>query len=189
MTGWQTNPPKTKKKGQLMTGWQTSPPKIKKKGLRWAVFRFIWNTAFFFEQHVDHKEILTNKAGRPYLSLIIECNGKIFAIPFRTNIKHPYAFTFKKSGRISGEKKGLPGIDFTKAVVIQQSDIASQCTIDKREWIELNKNLTTIVTNFTDYLKKFAASLENSDFSKLPIFKYSSLQYFIEDVKSVVNSL
>ena len=34
MTGWQTNPPKTKKKGQLMTGWQTSPPKIKKKGLR-----------------------------------------------------------------------------------------------------------------------------------------------------------
>lgn len=82
-----------------------------------------------------------------------KCNGKIFAIPFRTNIKHPYAFTFKTSGRISDEKKGLPGIDFTKAVVIQQSDIKSQCTIDKREWIELNKNLTTIVTNFTDYLK------------------------------------
>ena len=34
MTGWQTIPPKTKKKGQPMTGWQTSPPKIKKKGLR-----------------------------------------------------------------------------------------------------------------------------------------------------------
>ena len=33
MTGWQTNPPKIKKKGQSMTGWQTSPPKIKKKGL------------------------------------------------------------------------------------------------------------------------------------------------------------
>ena len=81
------------------------------------------------------------------------------------------------------------GIFFEGKVVIQQSDIESQCTIDKREWIELKKNLTTIVTNFTDYLKKFAASLENSDFSKLPIFKYSSLQYFIEDVKSVVNSL
>ena len=34
MTGWQTGPPKIKKKGQPMTGWQTSPPKIKKKGLR-----------------------------------------------------------------------------------------------------------------------------------------------------------
>ncbi len=32
MTGWQTSPPKTKKKGQWMTGWQTSPPKTKKKG-------------------------------------------------------------------------------------------------------------------------------------------------------------
>jgi len=83
----------------------------------------------------------------------------------------------------------LPGIDFTKAVIVQQIDIECQCTIDKREWVELNKNLMTIFTNFTEYLKKFTASLENSDFSKLPVFKYSSLQYFIDDVKSVVNSL
>ena len=143
----------------------------------------------FFDRHKDLKEILTNKAGRPHLSFIIECNGTIFAIPFQTSIKHPYAFTFKTSGRISDEKKGLPGIDFTKAVVVQQPDIECQCTIDKREWVELNKNLITIVTNFTEYLKKFVTSLENSDFSKLPVFKYSSLQYFIEDVKSVVNSL
>ena len=143
----------------------------------------------FFERHKDHKEILTNKAGRPYLSFIIECNGTLFAIPFRTNIKHSYAFIFKTSGRHTDEKKGLPGIDFTKAVVVQQIDIECQCTIDKREWVELNKNLMTIFTNFTEYLKKFTASLENSDFSKLPVFKYSSLQYFIDDVKSVVNSL
>ena len=91
----------------------------------------------FFDRHKDHKEILTNKAGIPYLSFIIEC----------------------------------------------------QCTIDKKEWVELNKNLTTIATNFTEYLKKFANSLESGDFSKLPIFKYSSLQYFIEDVKLVVDSL
>ena len=81
----------------------------------------------FFDRHKDHKEILTNKAGRPHLSFIIECNGTIFAIPFRTSIKHPYAFTFKTSGRISDEKKGLPGIDFTKAVVVQQPDIECQC--------------------------------------------------------------
>ena len=59
----------------------------------------------FFERHKDHKEILTNKAGRH-----------------------------------TDEKKGLPGIDFTKAVVIQQIDIECQCTIDKKEWVELNKN-------------------------------------------------
>ena len=143
----------------------------------------------FFDRHKNHKEILTNKAGRPYLSFIIECNGTIFAIPFRTNIKHPYAFIFKTSGRIVDEKKGLPGIDFTKAVVIQTLDIECQCTIDKREWVELNKNLMTIVTNFTEYLKKFATSIESNTSSKLPIFKFSSLQYFIEEVKSVVKSL
>lgn len=101
----------------------------------------------FFERHKDHKEILTNKAGRPYLSFIIECNGTLFAIPFRTNIKHPYAFIFKTSGRHSDEKKGLPGIDFTKAVVIQQIDIECQCTIDKKEWVELNKNQLSILYN------------------------------------------
>lgn len=91
----------------------------------------------FFDRHKNHKEILTNKAGRPYLSFIIEC----------------------------------------------------QCTIDKKEWVELNKNLMTIVTNFTEYLKKFATSIESNTSSKLPIFKFSSLQYFIEEVKSVVKSL
>ena len=143
----------------------------------------------FFEQHKEHKEILINKTGRPYLSLIIECCGKTFAIPFRTNIRHPYAFVFKTSGRTSEGKKGIPGIDFTKAVIIQQDDIDRQCTIDKQEWVELNKNLTTIISNFTEYLKKFVASLGTSDFDKLPVFKFSSLQYFIDDVKVVVRSL
>ena len=143
----------------------------------------------FFDRHKDHKEILINKTGRPYLSLIIECNGKIFAIPFRTNIRHSYAFIFKTSGRNSGDKKGAPGIDFTKAVVIQEWDIEKQCTIDKHEWMELNRNLLTIISNFTDYLKKFADSINSNAFNKLPIFKYSSLQYFTEDVKSVVLSL
>ena len=143
----------------------------------------------FFELHRNHKEILVNKTGRPYLSLIIECNDKTFAIPFRTNIKHPYSFLFKTSGRASNDNKRLPGIDFTKAVVIQQTDIEGPCTIDKKEWIELNKNLVTIISNFIEYLKKFAASVGTADFEKLPVFKFSSLQYFIEDVRSVVNTL
>lgn len=41
MTGWQTGPPKIKKKGQWMTGWQTSPPEIKKKGQRMIRISYI----------------------------------------------------------------------------------------------------------------------------------------------------
>lgn len=139
----------------------------------------------FFDQHLNHKEILSNKEGRPYLSLIIECNDKIFAIPFRTNIKHKYAFLFKTSTRISNEKSKLPGIDFTKAVIIHDSDIERHCAVDKKEWIELNKNLDTITKNFIDYVKKFKESLNNSSFEKLPEFKFSSLQYFTNELEDL----
>lgn len=123
----------------------------------------------FFDKHINHKEILSNKAGRPYLSLIIEYNEKIFAIPFRTN----------------NEKDKLPGIDFTKAVIIQESDIERHCAIDKNEWIELNKNLDTITKNFIEFIQKFKRSLKNSSFEKLPEFKFSSLQYFIDDLENL----
>ncbi|WP_295683143.1 hypothetical protein [uncultured Fibrobacter sp.] len=123
----------------------------------------------FFDKHINHKEILSNKAGRPYLSLIIEYNEKIFAIPFRTN----------------NEKDKLPGIDFTKAVIIQESDIERHCAIDKNEWIELNKNLDTITKNFIEFIQKFKRSLKNSSFEKLPEFKFSSLQYFINDLEDL----
>lgn len=123
----------------------------------------------FFDKHINHKEILSNKAGRPYLSLIIEYNEKIFAIPFRTN----------------NEKDKLPGIDFTKAVIIQESDIERHCAIDKNEWIELNKNLDTITKNFIEFIQKFKRSLKNSSFEKLPEFKFSSLQYFTNDLEDL----
>ena len=140
----------------------------------------------FYDQHVEHKEILANKDGRPYLSLIIEYNDKIFAIPFRTNIKHKYAFIFKTSTRKTDISKGEPGIDYTKSVVIKETDIERHCAINKNEWIEINKNLNTITNNFMDYIKKFIASIATDDFKKLPVFKYSSLQYFIEDIKSIL---
>ncbi len=111
----------------------------------------------FFDKHINHKEILSNKAGRPYLSLIIEYN----------------------------EKDKLPGIDFTKAVIIQESDIERHCAIDKNEWIELNKNLDTITKNFIEFIQKFKRSLKNSSFEKLPEFKFSSLQYFIDDLEDL----
>ena len=139
----------------------------------------------FFDKHINHKEILSNKAGRPYLSLIIEYNEKIFAIPFRTNIKHKYAFVFKTSTRTNNEKDKLPGIDFTKAVIIQESDIERHCAIDKNEWIELNKNLDTITKNFIEFIQKFKRSLKNSSFEKLPEFKFSSLQYFTNDLEDL----
>lgn len=136
----------------------------------------------FFEAHKNHSEILKNKERRPYLTLVIQCNDKLFAIPFRSNVKHRYAFYFKTSQRKNKDIKGAPAIDFTKAVVITENDIERKCAIDSKEWIELNKNYRFIVESFSDYVKAFINSLNNGDFKKLPIFKFSALQYFIEEI-------
>lgn len=93
----------------------------------------------FYEKHKEHKEILSDKDGRPYLTLVVECKDKMFAIPFRTNLKHKFAFYFYTSQRKDEEQKGLPGIDYTKAVVIQESDIERNSAVDKKEWLELKR--------------------------------------------------
>lgn len=107
----------------------------------------------------------------------------MFAIPFRTNLKHKFAFYFYTSQRKDEEQKGLPGIDYTKAVVIQESDIERNSTVDKKEWLELKRNINTIIREFQEYVQAFKHSLENGDFGVRPVFKYSALQYFIPEIK------
>jgi len=205
MTGWQASPPKIKKNGHWMTGWQASPPKIKKNGhwmkirvsyipMKRGFFLFLKEkhmkeiktvvlTKDFYERHKDHKEILSNKDGRPYLTLVIEHKDKMFAIPFRTNLKHKFAFYFYSSERKKEDGKGRPGIDYTKAVIIQESDVERNSAIDKKEWLELKKNINTIIREFEEYVKAFKHSLENGDFGVRPVFKFSALQYFIQEIK------
>lgn len=124
------------------------------------------------------------RQGRASLpTLVIECKDKMFAIPFRTNLKHKFAFYFYTSQRKDEEQKGLPGIDYTKAVVIQESDIERNSAVDKKEWLELKRNINTIIREFQEYVQAFKHSLENGDFGVRPVFKYSALQYFIPEIK------
>lgn len=147
-------------------------------------FKTVILNASFYKRHNKDKEILSNKDGRPYLSLVLELNGKTFAIPFRTNIKHHFAFYFYTSSRKQNEKKGSPGLDYTKAVLITESDIERNCAIDSKEWIELNKNINTIISDFKKYLQLFQDSLKNGDFNVKPVFKFSALQYFISELNA-----
>ena len=137
----------------------------------------------FYEKHKEHREILSDKDGRPYLTLVIECKDKMFAIPFRTNLKHKFAFYFYTSERKDDQQKGQPGIDYTKAVIIQESDIELNSAVDKKEWLELKRNINTIIREFQEYVQAFKHSLENGDFGVRPVFKYSALQYFIDDLR------
>ena len=49
----------------------------------------------------------------PYVQLLISVNAMDFAIPFRSNITHPYVYWTDKENRC--------GLDFSKSVVIEKA--------------------------------------------------------------------
>lgn len=73
----------------------------------------------FFESYpkTEYLEIL-EKRDRPYHCMIFEISDTYCAcVPYRTQIKHPYAFHFRNSVRSIAHKSGL---DYTKTVIINR---------------------------------------------------------------------
>ncbi len=53
---------------------------------------------------------MEQKKDRPYIQLYVEIDGIQFAIPLRSDIRHPHVFWTDKANNC--------GVDFSKAVVI-----------------------------------------------------------------------
>ena len=120
---------------------------------------------------------IENKETRPYLVILFRIDNLNFALPFRTNITHKYGYRFKNSSR---PKDSVSGIDFTKAVVIDEDKyIAEQTTIDNKEYIELDKNYYYIISKFEEYLHGYLEYINNpSSDAVSKKYKYTSLKYF-----------
>lgn len=74
-------------------------------------------TEKFFENYplVKYPEMMGKKK-RGYSCLLIETYYEFFiCIPYRTEIRHKYAYHFKKSKR---SKEHRSGLDFTKMIII-----------------------------------------------------------------------
>lgn len=122
----------------------------------------------FYKKYENCKEIL-RKSNRPYLYISVKIDNKTFAIPLRHHINHPYSF-------ITIENYGL---DFTKAVLIEKSDISSDNPrIDTKEWKIIKKNLDKIIYKFKKYIKKYKKAKQENNPRYSNIIAYSSLQYF-----------
>ncbi|SIO29280.1 hypothetical protein [Fibrobacter sp. UWB11] len=65
----------------------------------------------------------------------------------------------------------------------------AQTVFLKQSFFDRHKDHKEILANKAGRHTDEKKGLPGIDFTKLPIFKFSSLQYFIDDVKSVVNSL
>ena len=90
-----------------------------------------------------YKEILKKKH-RAYNCLLFQSHYDYFiCIPYRTEIRHPYAFHFTTTVRSKVHKSGL---DYSKIVIIAKTDYidSTDAIIDKDEFNETMVNLERI---------------------------------------------
>ena len=136
--------------------------------------RYIFLTSDFYNDYSSCLEI-EQKPTRPYIRIQIEINGVIWALPLRSNIKHPNV--------IWTDKANNRGIDLSKAVVV--SDTAKYISpvsphLRPNEFDTLKKiNDSWIVNRFKQYIalyKKAKAHPEVSRNNK--ILAYSTLRCF-----------
>ena len=130
----------------------------------------------FYNKYLDREEIL-KKQNRPYVIFVVNINNIDWAIPFRSNIRHKYAYMTDKINN--------NGIDFTKAVVIDiNNDIDSQnVQIRQVEFNKIKGKEHVIKNDFENFLKRFEKAINKPEISEhRKILMFSSLNYFIEEV-------
>lgn len=140
----------------------------------------------FYSDYPDppYSEILQKKE-RAYNCLLLCTRSYYICIPYRTEIKHKYAYHFKSSRRSQLHKSGL---DYTKTVILQNIDYidTKPAVIDKDEFNETVRNINIIQAEVTDFIDAYVNHILNlkpihhREFERR--YKYSPLQYFHDEL-------
>jgi len=120
---------------------------------------------------------IAQKHDRPYVMLLIKIDGLTFAIPFRSNIRHKFAF-------ITDEENHC-GIDYSKAVVINNKDYIDNKRapkIRKNEYKALFGNSHIILKDLKEYIREYKRAVKNKADKKVFIYRISTLQYFHKEL-------
>lgn len=144
-------------------------------------------TEKFFEQYppLQYPEMMI-KQRRGYGCLLIETHYDFFiCVPYRTEIRHKYAYHFKSSKR---SKDHHSGIDFTKMIIIKDSEFIDnrEAEIDSDEYAETRKKINIIVKGVLNYLDDYILHhkgkrlLNQREYDRR--YKFSSLQYFHKEL-------
>ncbi len=105
-----------------------------------------------------YPEIVVKK-DRPYSCLLIEYMDDIFiCVPFRSHVRHNYAYLFKNSER---SRRCRSGLDYTKIVLIKNSAYLSdeKAVVDSDEYKETIRNLPKIVDEVYKYILDYKNDL------------------------------
>ena len=127
-----------------------------------------------------YEEILS-KEDRPYSCLLVKQHGYLICVPFRTEIRHKYAYHFQASER---SRKHHSGLDFTKVVIVTNQEFINEdiTVVDQDEYKEVIYNIEKIVDSVIkfvdDYVEhiKGIKKLHEREFERR--YHFSSLKYF-----------
>ena len=132
---------------------------------------------FYTAYPTEKYEEIEYKPSRPYVVMIVEIDGNKFALPLRTNIRHNYCYKFKNTGR---NTQSSTGIDFTKAVIVNETKfIGDSTTIDNKEYVELMNKFYFVIKKFKIYLEGYIKYRKygGDEFSARK-YQFTTLQYF-----------
>lgn len=128
----------------------------------------------FYRDHPNppFKE-MEQKQNRPYIIFLVEIEGHIWAIPFRSHIRHAYAFFTDRENKC--------GIDYSKAVVVDRSEYIDQQTrphLRQNEFEALRGNEFTVQKGFEKYIKLYKKAVRSGHSRYQSLIKYSTLQNY-----------
>jgi protein AbiQ len=124
----------------------------------------------------DRPEVLEKNRGYGIVSITIDT--LTYAIPLRSNMNHSSGF--KTISMKRGKKLIWNGLDYSKALIVQQSDIESTAfkLREQKEFDKIQSNKSKIQSEFEKYVTAYRESVEKGTSTKDPRFKFSTLQYF-----------
>ncbi len=138
--------------------------------------KFTFLSKGFYEEHRFHTEI-EQKEDRPYVQVVVEINGILFAVPLRSNITHKHAFFTDKEKRC--------GLDYSKTVVItnqeEQLDHERKPYIRDDEFKALMGKEYEVRCGLEKYIRTYKKAVDKRFVPRNDMLcKFSTLQYFEE---------
>ena len=117
---------------------------------------------FYIDYPISQFPEIATKQNRPYSCLLIEYMDDLFiCIPFRSHVRHKYAYHFKSSAR---SKRSQSGLDYTKVILIKNGDYIDDTTaaiVDNDEYKETMQNLPRITQEVYEYISDYVNDLKN----------------------------
>lgn len=137
--------------------------------------KYIFLTQKFYDDHAACTEIET-KVDRPYVKVLIELDGHIFAIPMRSHISHPHVlWTDKEHGC---------GLDFSKTVVLTTADYIDTSRkpyLRPNEFDALRGKEYIVKQRLKKYIADYKKAKSRLDIPRnRQLCQFSTLQYFEE---------